>query len=83
MPLYIPLMLAGGFTAYVALMNEPKFRSLLRIWYTAEKFKPLTATTKPDQESAKPDNEDVKPKVPEHRMCMAGDNCIYKHVEKK
>lgn len=36
-PLYIPLMLAGGFTAYVALMNEPKFRSLLRIWHTAEK----------------------------------------------
>lgn len=83
MPLYIPLMLAGGFTAYVALMNEPKFRSLLRIWHTAEKFKPLTATIKSNQESNESSNKDVKPKVPEHHMCMAGDNCIYKHFEKK
>lgn len=81
MPLYIPLMLAGGFTAYVALMNEPKFRSLLRIWHTAEKFNPLTTNAKPNEESAKSDNEDVKPKVPEHRMCVADDRCIYKHID--
>ena len=82
MPLYIPLLLAGGFTAYVALMNEPKFRSLLRIWNTAEKFKPLTATTKSDKEMDEPSNKDVKPRVPEHHMCVADDRCIYKHVEK-
>lgn len=81
MPLYIPLMLAGGFTAYVALMSEPKFRSLLRIWHTTEKFKSLTANAKPSEESAKSDKEDVKPKVPEHHMCVADDKCIYKHVD--
>lgn len=81
MPLYIPLMLAGGFTAYIALMNEPKFRSLLRIWHTAEKFKPLTAGAKPSEESAKSAKEDVKPKVPEHHMCVADDKCIYKHID--